>query len=54
MGGPGNGKQDNLTVATLMRYAAIGKRFVWSFEDLATEAPGEDGKVDRRRGKRRA
>ena len=33
-----NGKQDNPTVATLMRYAAaIGKRFLWCFEDLATE-----------------
>jgi len=31
-----NGKQDNPTVATLMRYAAaIGKRFLWSYEDLA-------------------
>jgi DNA-binding XRE family transcriptional regulator len=30
-----NGKQDNPTVATLMRYAAaIGKRFRWSYEDL--------------------
>ncbi len=32
-----NGKQDNPTVATLMRYAAaIGKRFLWTFEDAAT------------------
>ena len=31
-----NGKQDNPTIATLMRYAAaIGKRFLWSFEDVA-------------------
>jgi transcriptional regulator with XRE-family HTH domain len=30
-----NGKQDNPTVATLMRYAAaVGKRFLWSYEDL--------------------
>jgi hypothetical protein len=30
-----NGKQDNPTVVTLMRYAAaIGKRFLWSYEDL--------------------
>src|SRR5213078_2732257 len=28
-----NGKQDNPTVATLMRYgAAVGKRFLWTFE----------------------
>lgn len=34
-----NGKQENPTVATLMRYAsAIGKRFLWSYEDLATGA----------------
>src|SRR5438093_3844799 len=32
-----NGKQDNPTVATLMRYAAaVGKRFLWSYEELAT------------------
>lgn len=37
-----NGKQDNPTVATLMRYAAaIGKRFLWCFEDLATQVQGE-------------
>jgi DNA-binding XRE family transcriptional regulator len=31
-----NGKQDNPTVATLMRYAAaVGKRFMWCFEDQA-------------------
>lgn len=30
-----NGKQDNPTVATLMRYAAaVGKRFLWSYENL--------------------
>jgi len=30
-----NGKQDNPTVATLMRYAAaVGKRFLWSYESL--------------------
>src|SRR5437588_3018264 len=34
-----NGKQDNPTVATLMRYAAaLGKRFLWSYEDLATKS----------------
>src|SRR5712691_10450855 len=32
-----NGKQDNPTVATLMRYAAaVGKRFLWSYDDVAT------------------
>ena len=44
-----NGKQDNPTVATLMRYAAaIGKRFLWSYEDLVTEDTGGDGKAGRR------
>jgi hypothetical protein len=34
-----NGKQDNPTVATLMRYAAaLGKRFLWSYQDLTTKA----------------
>lgn len=34
-----NGKQDNPTIATLMRYAgAIGKRFLWSYDDLADKA----------------
>src|SRR5438105_1456017 len=33
-----NGKQDNPTIATLMRYAAaVGKRFLWSYEDLTTK-----------------
>lgn len=33
-----NGKQDNPTLATLMRYAAgVGKRFLWTYEDLANE-----------------
>src|SRR5439155_17380028 len=45
-----NGKQDNPTVATLMRYAgAIGKRFLWSYDDLATKATGGDGKTASRR-----
>ncbi len=44
-----NGKQDNPTIATLMRYAAaMGKRFLWSFADLATEVSRGDGKVGRR------
>jgi DNA-binding XRE family transcriptional regulator len=45
-----NGKQDNPTVATLMRYAAaVGKRFVWCYEDLAAKAPDGRGKEGRRR-----
>jgi predicted transcriptional regulator len=33
-----NGKQDNPTVAILMRHAAaVGKRFVWSYEDLDSD-----------------
>ena len=49
-----NGKQDNPTVATLMRYAAaVGKRFLWSYEDLATRVTNGDGKAGRRRVKRR-
>jgi ribosome-binding protein aMBF1 (putative translation factor) len=48
-----NGKQENPTVATLMRYAAaIGKRFLWSYEDLAAKVTGRDGKMSRRRAKR--
>jgi len=44
-----NGKQDNPTVATLMRYAAaVGKRFVWSYEDLASEPAERNGKTRRR------
>jgi DNA-binding XRE family transcriptional regulator len=47
-----NGKQDNPTVATLMRYAAaVGKRFLWSFEDLAPKATHDNGKAARRRTK---
>jgi DNA-binding XRE family transcriptional regulator len=45
-----NGKQDNPTVATLMRYAAaIGKRFLWSYEDVDTPT-----KRDKRVGRRTA
>jgi ribosome-binding protein aMBF1 (putative translation factor) len=48
-----NGKQDNPTVATLMRYAAaVGKRFLWSYEGLATKVTNEGGKSGRRRTKR--
>jgi predicted transcriptional regulator len=45
-----NGKQDNPTVATLMRYAAaIGKRFLWSYEELATKGTDAGGKAFRPR-----
>jgi len=48
-----NGKQDNPTVATLMRYAAaVGKRFLWSYDDLATTGKDGNGKAPRRRAKR--
>jgi DNA-binding XRE family transcriptional regulator len=48
-----NGKQDNPTVATLMRYAAaVGKRFLWSYEDLPTKVSNGDDKAGRRRAKR--
>jgi ribosome-binding protein aMBF1 (putative translation factor) len=48
-----NGKQDNPTVATLMRYAAaIGKRLLWSYEDLATTGTGGNGTAGRRRTRR--
>jgi len=48
-----NGKQDNPKVATLMRYAgALGKRFLWSYEDLATKDMDGDGKAGRRRTRR--
>ena len=51
-----NGKQDNPTVATLMRYAAaMGKRFVWSYEDVGVDVTNQNGVVMERRGtKRRA
>jgi DNA-binding XRE family transcriptional regulator len=45
-----NGKQDNPTVATLMRYAAaLGKRFLWSYEDLAFTEHDGDQEPGRRR-----
>ncbi len=44
-----NGKQDNPTVATLMRYAAaVGKRFLWSYEDVADGPTQANGKSNRR------
>lgn len=48
-----NGKQENPTVATLMRYAAaIGKRFLWSYEDVAAQITNGAATATRRRGKR--
>src|SRR5438309_3419827 len=48
-----NGKQDNPTVATLMRYAAaLGKRFVWSYENLPAKITNGDGKAGQRRTRR--
>jgi hypothetical protein len=48
-----NGKQDNPTVATLMRYAAaLGKRFLWSYQDADDDAPTTNGKPTRRKAKR--
>jgi transcriptional regulator with XRE-family HTH domain len=50
-----NGKQDNPTVATLMRYAAaIGKRFLWCYEDLATKAAKGAAAPDLRQTRRGA
>src|SRR5437016_13614606 len=50
-----NGKQDNPTVATLMRYAAaVGKRLLWSYADLATKRTARDGKKTRPRTTRRS
>jgi predicted transcriptional regulator len=44
-----NGKQDNPTVATLMRYAAaVGKRFVWAYDDLDSKVVNANGKTRRR------
>jgi DNA-binding XRE family transcriptional regulator len=47
-----NGKQDNPTVATLMRYAAaVGKRFAWSYKDMTPKAAIGNGKAGGRRAK---
>jgi len=47
-----NGKQDNPTVATLMRYAAaIGKRLLWSFEDVTSTERATTVKPKQRRMK---
>ena len=48
-----NGKQDNPTVATLMRYAAaLGKRFVWSYRDTSGKVMEGNGKTVRGRTRR--
>jgi ribosome-binding protein aMBF1 (putative translation factor) len=48
-----NGKQDNPTVATLMRYAAaVGKRFLWTYQALPAKVTNGDGKAAQRRAKR--
>lgn len=45
-----NGKQDNPTVATLMRYAAaVGKRFLWSYEAAPAKATNGNEKAAQRR-----
>ncbi|MCI0741944.1 MAG: helix-turn-helix domain-containing protein [Gemmataceae bacterium] len=50
-----NGKQDNPTVATLMRYAAaIGMRFLWSYDDLVSNTLANNGKAGRHKSKRGA
>jgi transcriptional regulator with XRE-family HTH domain len=47
-----NGKQDNPTVATLMRYAAaVGKRFLWSYDDLPSDVPAVNGPSGKRKGR---
>ena len=44
-----NGKQENPTIATLMPYAAaVGKRLLWSYEDLATKVTDGNGEAARR------
>ncbi len=49
-----NGKQDNPTVTTLMRYAAaVGKRFLWSYEDLAPATLERNGVARQSRAKRK-
>ena len=45
-----NGKQDNPTVATMMRYAAaIGKRFLWTYDDLEPKSTSGIVKMAKRR-----
>lgn len=48
-----NGKQDNPTVATLMRYAAaLGKRFLWTYDRQSVEPTNGNGTPSRRRTNR--
>jgi hypothetical protein len=48
-----NGKQDNPKIATLLRYAAaVGKRFLWSFEDLSKKVTNANGTAGQGRSKR--
>jgi DNA-binding XRE family transcriptional regulator len=50
-----NGKQDNPTVATLMRYAAaIGKRFLWIYENVTKNVANDKADLGRRRAARSA
>jgi DNA-binding XRE family transcriptional regulator len=50
-----NGKQDNPTVATLMRYAAaIGKRFIWTWEDLPVNGKAHSGTAARTRSPKKS
>jgi hypothetical protein len=47
-----NGKQENPTVATLMRYAAaVGKRFLWTYEDLPANGSPRKPRESRRRAR---
>ena len=47
-----NGKQDNPTIATLMRYAAaLGKRFLWSYDALPAKIANADGKAGQHRNR---
>jgi transcriptional regulator with XRE-family HTH domain len=47
-----NGRQDNPTVATLMRYAAaLGKRFLWAYEPLPAQVASGNARAVRRRTK---
>ena len=50
-----NGKQDNPTVATLMRYAAaIGKRFLWTYENVTKDVTNHKADLRRRSAARSA
>src|SRR6516164_9813810 len=50
-----NGKQDNPTVATLMRYAAaVGKRFLWTYENVTKDVTNHKADLRRRSAARSA